>query len=60
MQRAPNVHSIFLITNTSQWGQDVVATPRTTTLIYTRRVQAKTDVDDFKKRRSAGRRLGGK
>lgn len=38
----------FHKTNNSQKGQDVVATPRTTTLIYTPCVQAETDVDDLK------------
>lgn len=48
MYQAPNLHRIFRQTNNSQQGQDVVATPRTTTLIYTPRVQAETDVDDLK------------
>lgn len=48
MYRASNLHSIFHKTNNSQQGQDVVATPRTTTLIYTPRVQAETDVDGLK------------
>lgn len=48
MYRASNLYCIFHKTNNSQEGQDVVATPRTTTLIYTRRAQAETDVDDLK------------
>lgn len=48
MHRASNLHCDFHPTNTSQWGQDVVATLCTTTVIYTLRTQAETDVDDFK------------
>lgn len=48
MYQALNLHCIFHKTNNSQWRQDVVATPHTTTLICTGRVQAKTDVDDLK------------
>lgn len=44
--RASDLRCDFHQTNTSQWGQDVVATPSTTTVIYT--AQAETDVDDFK------------
>lgn len=39
---------IFHKANNSQWGQDVVATPRTTTMIYTPWVQAEPDVGDLK------------
>lgn len=46
MYRASDLRCDFHQTNTSQWGQDVVATPCTTTVIYT--AQAETDVDDFK------------
>lgn len=45
MYQAPNLHCILRKTNNSQWGQDVVATLFTTTLIYTPHVQAETDVD---------------
>lgn len=48
MYQAPNLRCIFHKTNNSWQGQDVVATPRTTTLIYTLRAQAETDVDDLK------------
>lgn len=48
MHRAPNLHCIFHKTNNSQRGQDVIATPCTTTLIYTPVTQAETDVDDLK------------
>lgn len=48
MRRASNVRRHFHPTNTSQRGQDVVATLCTTTVIYTLRTQAETDVDDFK------------
>lgn len=46
MYRASNLRCDFHQTNTSQRGQDVAATPCTTTVIYTS--QAETDVDDFK------------
>lgn len=48
MYRASDLRCNFHQTNTSQRGQDVVATPCTTTVIYTLRAQAETDVDDFK------------
>lgn len=35
MYRASNLHCILHRTNTSQWGQDVVATLSITTVIYT-------------------------
>lgn len=39
---------IFHKTNISLWGQDVVATPSTITVIYTPGQQAETDADDLK------------
>lgn len=48
MYRGSNLRCVFHQSNTSQRGQDVVATPCTTTVIYTLRAQAETDVDDFK------------
>lgn len=60
MYRAPNLHCIFHKTNNSWQGQDVVATPRTTTLIYAPRAQAETDVDDLKMANYRGKNLVGK
>lgn len=62
MYRFSNLRCDFHRTNTSQRGQDVVATPCTTTVIYTHRAQAETDVHFFFffiKWTSAGRRLSG-